>query len=631
MHIKKTLVETFIKIFILLFVFFNLLFNIKIYANNNYPDIITSINNPIEDIDLNIEGYDIYSSNINYQKVGCYNIIYRNHNDLNDEITRKVYVMNNNLNINNSDVYELDYSRVERVEELELKENVYLYLIDEKIGLSSRLNIIIYNNGIYNSRKINYGKYKACFKDDKNAYIYYYESDLYLKMLSLSLEYLIYKDPISIDYNFSNLYFEKNQNSQDDILYLMNTNNIRAIKFSNNKQLKEINLLDELAIINNKSYSGYVNIDSKYYIDHFIYLFKKDKTYLIINIDKNLSIISDKEIELKYDKQKYKQNDELASVIFIYEINNEIDINYEKGIINYQILYKDLYSLDFNEYLNNIEITKSIKNISVHNYNDLINLEIIDEDDKSYNYLLYQDKVFEDNDNKIKKYDILSNHAFIIDSEVHVYDLDDFLIFYYKYDKLEKDRIFAFHNGKRIDEKIIGELDYSYSLYGDYEKTLKTNITVNNHNYLINLKYNYYINDDANVNNNQIYQLGYHLYFIGEAYLNDDLIESGYVIDEEGKYVLTIQGTNQKKIINFEVRELNEEESEAKGREEKIIDFFINKNDLQEVVNVKMVNDVKNEINNIRLIYIGIIFCLTLLIVIFTNFLLNMKYNKKGD
>ena len=86
-----------------------------------------------------------------------------------------------------------------------------------------------------------------------------------------------------------------------------------------------------------------------------------------------------------------------------------------------------------------------------------------------------------------------------------------------------------------------------------------------------------------------------------------------------------------KRIINFEVRELNEEESEAKGREEKIIDFFINKNDLQEVVNVKRVNDVKNEINNIRLIYIGIIFCLTLLIVIFTNFLLNKKYNKKGD
>lgn len=76
------------------------------------------------------------------------------------------------------------------------------------------------------------------------------------------------------------------------------------------------------------------------------------------------------------------------------------------------------------------------------------------------------------------------------------------------------------------------------------------------------------IKPNINIRSNEIYDLGVKLEFNGKAYLNDYPIESGFVVNEKGKYLLEVVGKDERKLINFSVdtlsitpKEIEEEKS----------------------------------------------------------------------
>lgn len=74
--------------------------------------------------------------------------------------------------------------------------------------------------------------------------------------------------------------------------------------------------------------------------------------------------------------------------------------------------------------------------------------------------------------------------------------------------------------------------------------------------------YNYFVRDEINIKNNEIYDKGIVLIFNGKGYLNDQEISSGYVINDVGFYNLKIYGENISKNINFKVSNLTVDEKE---------------------------------------------------------------------
>ena len=67
----------------------------------------------------------------------------------------------------------------------------------------------------------------------------------------------------------------------------------------------------------------------------------------------------------------------------------------------------------------------------------------------------------------------------------------------------------------------------------------------------------YFIKENINVKNSEIYDEGKKLVFNGIGFLNDQEITSGYIINEVGNYSLLIVGSNMNKSFNFKVMNLS--------------------------------------------------------------------------
>ena len=100
--------------------------------------------------------------------------------------------------------------------------------------------------------------------------------------------------------------------------------------------------------------------------------------------------------------------------------------------------------------------------------------------------------------------------------------------------------------------------DINTNIFGTYKRKR----TYNYYGMVIETSYNYVIPLEISIQNKGVYDRKVKLEFNGIGYLNDERINSGYVVTNEGRYVLEIRGNNEKKYYTFEVKKLVIDENE---------------------------------------------------------------------
>ena len=172
--------------------------------------------------------------------------------------------------------------------------------------------------------------------------------------------------------------------------------------------------------------------------------------------------------------------------------------------------------------------------------------------------------------------------------------LKSYDILSYKTKKLEtyhKNTIYkdVYYNFKKLT-KIESENPEQYKAFGNYES-----IDVFK---LGNISFHFKRKDEVrlqvNVLKNDIYEPGYKIEFNGTGFLNGEEINSGFIVDKIGKYLLAIYGiNNEKEVINFEIDDLTVQPT-SKNYHFKIKDIEIIKtikeNELLKTVNINIEN-----------------------------------------
>lgn len=137
---------------------------------------------------------------------------------------------------------------------------------------------------------------------------------------------------------------------------------------------------------------------------------------------------------------------------------------------------------------------------------------------------------------------------------------------------------------------------------------------------------NKYIEPEVSINSNETYDINTKLKFNGKGTLNGVDIESGYIVDKEGEYILEILGTNnEKQKYSFSIKRLSSKET-SKNTSNSIV-----------TTNVNYTNNVQNDLLHIspdindetKSIYMFGLLLIPLILVILSIFLVFWrKYEK---
>lgn len=314
-----------------------------------------------------------------------------------------------------------------------------------------------------------------------------------------------------------------------------------------------------------------------------------DKKWELIQISSDGKKIKTKEITFK----------ESVTIKDIYTLDNQMRVILEKddGIEIGEINLKG-YSKSYEKNLDYQIVNIGINSASItfiYQIDDGYKIEVIDNDFlKIYEKDVYQ--IF--NSNKLE----YLNQVIIEDvsntGKIRVHTLEYLKILSLGSNQVNesnsKDYVVII-NGKRC-EHLKGWDNIDYNCFGNYEITYYFDENLN----LMMVK-PVKVESICQITENNIYDLGVTINHNGIAYLNNMRIESGYVINEEGTYLLEIEGKNNaKETINFEVRNLSLK-GQIKEESELIINTKIETKELKEEVlsyNIILNEESSSKINN---------------------------------
>ena len=106
-----------------------------------------------------------------------------------------------------------------------------------------------------------------------------------------------------------------------------------------------------------------------------------------------------------------------------------------------------------------------------------------------------------------------------------------------------------------------------------------------------------YVEPNLSFFNNGIFDIGLTLNFNGTGYLNDELVISGFTINNSGKYTFLLVGENdERRTYQFEVRDISSKDFETKT-ENKLLNISINKKQNDTSNNITLFNshDINQE------------------------------------
>ncbi len=550
--------------------------NIKVNANSVivFEEKLGSIK------DLQIEGSKLLTTDINFNEPGVYNLSYY------DGYDGKIY--NRELHIVSSDS-DYTYRFTKELLNVNLDKT---YIIEDFLLYNDYL--IISGQRDLNERQVqtefiqNYA-FINCYKDGTLLWAHEYSEYSYINKM------VITKGGI--------LSFVTYQNDGD-------YTDIKLVEYSFSGQI-----LREKIFIGNSYEMGIdlIESDKYYYILYYTYSnsgdfispYKDTKVISISKLDKiTLNIIQSRYIgNNNYNYIIDYAYDDFSKKFFIVADLSGSFGNYQgKNLYNGQFiiafdddLNNEIYtSLKFETYLNGICASDGLviltgrnilNNNYIYNFFMDTNLNIIDYNDyKLLDDIVYSNGVKEVNQSPIIKlinrngevcglYDYNFNEYYKLDSNIKLVKYIDKTRYLLKRSGGQVVIYKDYFIGKRSkDSTVYDNIKYNYQefwvndiyissySYENYNKTFghyKDIIRLEDSNFCFVYGYQYFVREKFNIKNNQVYDKKLKLIFNGVGYLNDELIYSGYEINNVGFYNLVIYGNESLKSINFKVESLS--------------------------------------------------------------------------
>lgn len=248
-------------------------------------------------------------------------------------------------------------------------------------------------------------------------------------------------------------------------------------------------------------------------------------------------------------------------VEFINEKKQMISLNKEFCLVTQSSDYSlqfDLYSFGLTKkdsftYFDYVLKNKIYDFMIFSNENEInIFLETIDKGKNIYRYVVYdgEKNLYEKDYNSINKRDFMFSQNRIIN-----YLENGKLIQECYFQKIEKN---IYVNGKKYEPVKINEISGSY---GEKVEIYETRFS----DFIIRYLEKEKVELKINIKNYGVYDMGVKLEFNAIGYLNGELIESGYEIEKEDKYLLELVGNGgEKEVIYFTVTNLVDNNYEEK-------------------------------------------------------------------
>ncbi len=587
------------KIILLFLLTLTLLFNINIICNVKASIDVKEIIKPLVvlcgsnyDEYLDYEGYTIVENNLNINRCGDYKIIYEN--DISKEkLEKKVYVKN---------------------EEELLSERCYNENYTPIYGTNNRLTVqkSMYYNGYYYfgvSEEIEEDLYNLyLLKLDNEELIF--KKELVTKTSGMVVDFLFNEDEIVILLNYLT------SNGDQDIMVKTITqegNNLSEKYFYGNNYDKAIKLFmteeyyfvviesnsNEGSIYQNNSnkrglYVTMLDINTKNIIgtNSILYdydisiqdVIETDEGYLILtqyyNPTSRMRVL---EFHLfSYDDESFLYSEEFKKTITedplcfkandrneIYLMTKSYDYNIKTYINNLYYIYNDLSYELLNTYYYEKEPNAILCDYLINDQNNIeVLYNLIDtskEDMYGYMYQVIEQKevVLE-----IENYSSTQMCDSFIDFEQILLSSNNSIyineINYIKFTTLNKDLVLnnnelfiypsLYIDGKKIQPDLNkSNINYDLEIYGVY----KVKFYFNTNNVDVIIPGTIEVLPHININNNETYDINLKLDFNGKGILNNYQIDSSYVINKPGTYILKVMGKDNKSYeISFNVEEI---------------------------------------------------------------------------
>lgn len=559
-----------------------------------------------------LDGYVIIQNNVNSMEVGTYEIVYQS---LADGMlsTRIVEVISKT----NKEYFNIDTCTIETFKD-------YPMILEKSVSLTESEQILMVRYITDSS------------KDIGHLYMYYIKNNEIIKEILLFYNQKIKVNDLIIDGDdfivigeiWNSLYA-----NYDIVFVVCDKNGFRKCNeimggSSTDTGLTGIVLEDSYLVLGvtdstdqlfegNKKANGFVlKIDKTTYEILNVeynkdYLTAQDikfikQTYLkLLIIDENTLYIDELSESGKVLKENKISFDDKVKVLEICGDEDKIKVVLEK---NNQI---EIGVIDTKGYQKTNVLNNSLKVKGVQFFNQRINvlyeieegckLEVYDEEFKK----IYEKDILNTFDNLDNL--IMHGHTLIESLEsnnkikIHYFDYLKVLTI----GKLEIDSEDDYHdylvivNGHKVFHNQYLSVDLVESnIFGKYDVTYYFDAEID----LIMSK-NVQVKTTCELVENSIYDKGLTINHNGALYLNNQKIESGYRIDEEGDYVLELVGKNNlSKTINFKVKDLSLHPEIKEEKELNLVDIKITTSDYQNedlVCNfIESNNNNNNNINN---------------------------------
>ena len=610
--IKKFLLKLSI-INLLLLVLLTYLCYLKASTPLSLKKLVINIGN---NINLDMDGYQLINSNVNFNQKGKYFVTYKQ-NSSSKEFIREVEIVDENASYQEIiDIDEEEIKDVEIKDVIALKDK-YIYLVcdanfyyvlikgfdivkSEYIQQTEDVDInhiyydeelqVIYGIGnIYNS-KTGYDGY-LFLMDIKGIILgedsYIGNRNDIITNLDFDSDYLyIVGYTTSSDGNFKHQGLE-----EDSFLFIVDKYTLKVIKYYNFGEIGCDKVLDVIITEN-----IYLIIEKPNDIEYIVLDFENDiyTRNKLTNSKMNKyvsSAIKDDEVYLVMHVYNYKIS---ASKNVLYKI----DSNQELEIV-------DEYFFD-NYLATSLFISGEAINI-IYSYNNNFFIRTI-----GTNYEIKSEIYLNELDGFIK-----NTGSYII-----LYSFNYLKIKKYNYSVLIKDNYLYNGNNAVFDEnKSLTKINKN--IFGTYILTYYYDFET----YDVVVQKKEKVDLDTNIWENNCYDVGVKIYFNGIGKLNNELIDENTHILTPGTYVLEVIGNNDEAVtINFKVVDVKIKEiKDGEYNQNYIIKDFVK----QEISEVKvkqnlMINDYENNLLNKNLWYL-LIPSLTIVVSVVSYFVLGRK------
>lgn len=637
------------KVIIFLIIVFGLIL-IPLKANSNIQNNILICEEGIgSDDDLILDNSLIVSDEVNWNQVGDYEVIYLNQEN-GMYFTRLVKITSKSQLDEGISLY-LERVRTTNKDKYHVKDFLeitkYHYFLVGTAESTKRISgmdftsecafIQYYENNTLQWEKLfeDYSEIKAIKKSDKGIMIlmaFYNGQESDLKLLEMNTKGKIEREKVihGNDYEYAKdllivkdkIYiFATSYSTDGDIKDATRHQFVGVIKLN----YSDFEIEDQIAL-GNSGYNNFIDFEYDDYLDVIWVMLEANGSYgklvtksggfngsFLICLDTNLSMIKCHHINVMGDPE------------FFYVDGYELIIFYTSIYDNCKFIHANVYTDEFNykkSYMwGNIENEFSIKPIKVKQreinkyvimYNKRMSgkltfggLIVFGKEVKTYPYqgedsgiLGYVNDdnsiyIVGENDSDVSITEYINVKANAISSEI--YEHETYQSDYYTVNYKE-----VFDVGKTRTKEIFGDYEDRYNLNLPFISLIVSD--------------KYYVKEKINVEEGQVYDVGTILEFNGKGYLNDQEIDSGYQIKEEGSYTLIVVGMNARKVLNFTVKALTIEGTPTPIETIEIEDLEVGKKKEHEEQIIEITTDLNPHTNQSGTIYSVVLASLLVLI-----------------